>query len=189
MSASPKAAEVAAREAEFDRVAGTEASGSLSPAEKRVGHEVDFEAQAWQRRCAARAVLRQELIGSAISFAALRRDPTRGEVAAKLYDTWSDETRSEAIVETSYSVTSIYADLRAAMNAQGLSTFEERCAVVGKRMVEAAVEYVLDCHGQDAEAVEDALRTEQGEADAPRGDPDGDAYEERLIAERGRGVR
>lgn len=154
-------AEKEERLAEFDRVAGTEALGKpLSEAETRIARNERFEREAWQRKCAARAVLRHELVSSSISFAALRRDPTRGEVAAKLYDTWSAETRSEAIVETAYSVTAIYADLRAAMHAQGLATFNERCAEIGKKIVEAAVEYVLGCHESDAEAVEDALRAE-----------------------------
>lgn len=160
----PTLEEVAERMAEFDRVAGTEALGPpLSPAESRIARETRFQDEARQRKCAARAVLRQELDGGSISFAQLREDPTRGSAAAKLFDTWSATSRSEAIVETAYSVSGIYEDLRAAMHAQGLSTFNGRCAELGQRIVEAAIDYILDCHTCDAEAVEDDLRQERRE--------------------------
>ena len=140
----------------------------LSAAEQRIGRQVDWEERRRQERYAARAILRNELDG--IGWRAMLEDPTRGNLAAKLYDTWTDPmNRAEPFTESEYSVTGIFVDLRAAMNAHGLSTFDERCKELGKRLVESAITYILSCHEADASAVEDdmlALRRENDRIEA-----------------------
>ena len=89
-----------------------------------------------------------------ISWDALKADPTRGELACRLFKTWNRFGRQEAVTEQDYSCTGIYADLEAAMHAHGLSTFEERCAILGKRFVESAIAYVLSVHDRQARGME-----------------------------------
>lgn len=156
MSAPLHAAEVAERGREFDRTVGMPPmppalaeAAEIGRAAAARGWSIHEEA-AWRRKCAARDILRRELDGT---YEDLLRDPHRGAVAARLYATWAPHDRGEPFMESPYMVTGIYADLEAAMNAQGLDTFEERCAAIGKRLVEAAIDYVLACHRKDAEAV------------------------------------
>ncbi|MBL0142626.1 MAG: hypothetical protein IPP91_11135 [Betaproteobacteria bacterium] len=147
---------------ESEAVSGGEQSGRLSRPERdflpeaiaRIDSErgqTTHEEGAWRRKVAARKVLAREL--DDISFEDLLEDLHRGAVAAQLYATWAGHARAEPFTETPYMVTGIYADLTAAMNAHGLPTFEERCAEIGKRLVEHAIDYVLTCHTMDAEAV------------------------------------
>ena len=141
-------------EAEFDSLTNEGQGPALSPSEVNIARHARFEDAERVRRDIAHSILARELMD--VTWKQLRADPTRGEVAAKLFSTWSDLGRSEAIIETEYSCTSIYEDVRLAMNAQGLATFDERCLVVGRKMVEATIEYVLDCHNKDAENVEES---------------------------------
>lgn len=156
--------EIAARERDFDAAAGAldEQGGKLSPAEiafipeamARAAAERGWsvrEEERWRRTCAARSVLREWL--DETGYEGLLADPHRGEVAAKLYATWAPAHRAEPFCESDYMVTGIYVDLGDAMNAHGLDTFDARCAEIGKRMVTAAIDYVLACHKRDAEAL------------------------------------
>jgi hypothetical protein len=153
--------EVAAREREFDQASGMPPmppalaeAAEISRAAAAKGWSVSEEAR-WRRTCAARDILRRELEGP---YGELLRDPNRGAVAAQLYATWASHDRGEPFMESPYMVTGIYADLEAAMSAQGLPTYEERCAELGRKLVEGAIAYVLECHRKDAEAVLEGAR-------------------------------
>jgi len=73
--------------------------------------------------------------------------PTAGEVAARLLDSWEPHQRSEPLIESDYAVTGMLNDVRAALNAHGLGTYEARCAEIGRRLVESAREYIFSVHG------------------------------------------
>ena len=134
------------------------APGELSSQERRMMRG-DTEHEAWQRTKAARSILHRQL--SDLTWDELMRDPTRGEVAAQLYATWGEKNRSEPFMCSDYAVTGIYEDLRLAMNAHGISTYQERCLELGQKLVEGAITYIMQCHERDADAVHDALREER----------------------------
>lgn len=135
-----------------------DARGQLAPAEVRLMHEALFDEEKRLRTKAAKAIIRDALQGAQIGWEELREDTTRGEVAARLWATWGGRQREEPLVECDYAVTGIYVDLERAMLAHGTAAFAQNCEALGRRMAEACIEYVLSCHGNDADEVEAGLR-------------------------------
>lgn len=137
-----------------------EQNGAITASEEHAAMMVrpltDWELDAQERRADARAILDAELDG--ITWEQAKDDPTFGEIAAKLWATWHPSNRPEPFIESDYMNTGIYEDLRLAMNAHGLKTFDERCLELGRKLVLDAIRYVGRCHANDAEYVETELR-------------------------------
>lgn len=135
--------------------------GSLSVQEAALAPVINWEDERVRSSTAARKILDRELDG--VTWEEMKADPTFGEVAAKLWATWHKTNRAEPFIESDYMNTGIYEDLRLAMNAHGLKTFDERCLELGRRLVIDAIRYIGRCHESDAEYVEGELRQERRE--------------------------
>jgi hypothetical protein len=131
-------------------------AGGLSAAEAVLLETAVRDESARQQRESAFHVMVEAILDYDMGWYNMIEQPTAGEVAAKLYSTWEPQHRDEPFVESRYAVTGIYADLEAALSAHGLPTYDERCAELGRRLVDSAREYIFACHDNDAE---DAERT------------------------------
>jgi hypothetical protein len=98
--------------------------------------------------------IKEAILDYDIGWESVLEQPTAGEVAAKLYALWEPVNRAEPFVESEYANTGIYADLSAALNAHGLATYDERCAELGKRLVDSARKYILSCYSSMADDAE-----------------------------------
>ena len=126
----------------------------LSPAEIAVAEQAARDEAERIRTDTARRVLEEAILDFDMPWHELIEQPTAGEVAAKLYATWAPVNRGEPFIESEYANTGIYADLEAALNAHGLATYNERCAELGKRLVDSARAYIFRCHDNDSEDAE-----------------------------------
>lgn len=148
----------------------TELNGELSAQEHAFAPEANADRYAIERRVRkdlAAQVLRREL--EAMPWDALRVDNTRGDVAAKLYATWAPHNEAEPIVETTYATKALRMDLTTAMALHGRpEAFREACRILGESICMAAIDYVLSCHGEDAEEAEASLRSDGARRAAAR---------------------
>jgi len=69
-----------------------------------------------------------------------------GYVAAELLSTWEPHQRTEPINECDYATGPMLAEVLQALNAHGLDTYEERCAEIGKRLVDSVRNYIFSVH-------------------------------------------
>lgn len=74
--------------------------------------------------------------------------PTAGEVAADLWETWAPHQRSEPLIECNYSLLWMFADVMTALRAQGdktanLSAIHER---IGEHLVKSVRKYIFGTH-------------------------------------------
>ncbi len=109
-----------------------------------------------------------EIIASAIEdydepWERLIERPNCGYVAAELLDTWQPHQRTEPIDECDYATGPMLAEVLQALNAHGLDTYEERCAEIGKRLVDSVREYIFSCHTMDADSGEQLASQRYGE--------------------------
>lgn len=139
----------------------TELNGALSAPEQAFIAEAkarEFKAR-WEADRAARAQLASQIIArelDGVTWESILTDSTRGDVAAKLYQTWAQINADEPITESVYGRgTGLRVDLTTAMALHGRpEAFREACRILGESITMAAIDYVLSCHSEDAEAVE-----------------------------------
>jgi len=149
----------------------------LSPDEIAFIHEALAQAAAgrgwsarqeedWQRKLAARRILRDYIDGRGDYAETCDSLLYRGELASRLYSTWAKANWSEPLDESRWiDSREFFVALRDAMNAAGTDTYAARCAEIGKRLVDDSLAYVLRVHESDGESVED---DEESEARAAR---------------------
>lgn len=103
------------------------------------------------------------------TYSRLLRDAEVGRVAAKLLATWSERAQLEPMTETSYVNSREFVDdVAVAMERHGEQNFKAICALIGEKLVHAAMQYILSTHEPDGEDVEqeiyfDELRNEEME--------------------------
>lgn len=144
MSALPDRSEVAAREADFDRAAGHPA---LSPAEQQHLDRAVAEEQSRQRRDSAIEVIAEACDEYEVGYDELAEQPRAGEIAAKLLATWTPSQQPEPMQECDYALAGMLSDVKAALAAHGLDTYDERCAEIGRRLVDSCRDYIFSVHG------------------------------------------
>ena len=105
------------------------------------------EEQSRQRRDSAVEIIAQACDEHDAGFYDLIERPTAGEVAAKLLETWLPSQQSEPTQECEYAIVGLVSDLKAALAAHGLDTYEERCAEIGRRLVDSCRDYIFSVHG------------------------------------------
>ena len=97
-------------------------------------------------------------------YARMVERPGAGDVAAQLLATWEKHQRTEPINECDYATGPMLGEVLAALNAHGLDTYEERCAEIGKRLVDSVRAYIFSVHSlRDADAGEQLAAQRYGE--------------------------
>lgn len=136
----------------------------LSPAELKHLDRAVSEEQSRQRRDSAVEVIAEACDEYEADYEELAALPRAGEVAAKLLETWTPSQQPEPMQECGYALAGMLPDVKAALAAHGLDTYEERCAEIGRRLVDSCREYVFSVHGmndaEDGERLAIARRSE-----------------------------
>ena len=127
-------------------------NNTLSRDESALLDRAVSEEQGRQRRDSAVEVIAQACDEYELDYERITEHKRAGELAAKLLATWEPSQQPEAWMESDYATVGLMSDLRAALNAHGLDTYEERCQEIGKRLVDSARAYIFSVHGMsDAE--------------------------------------
>lgn len=88
------------------------------------------------------------------SYEQIMDDGSRGTAAGRLLELWEKSVQFEAVNETDYSNERLLGDLVAAMKLHGEPGFDTACAEFGRRMVMAAIDYVITAHEAEIEDLE-----------------------------------
>lgn len=113
------------------------------------------------RREMARRILAEEIAQAPL--AVLMRDYA-GPLACRLYQTWGNGERTEAVVETA-AFDDLPIRIEQAMHYHGKGEiYDICCKQIGDEIVRAAIKYVLSRHVQQAEDIEAGLNTSAAEA-------------------------
>jgi hypothetical protein len=116
------------------------------------------EEQSRRQRDRAIEIIADAMDEYGMGYWRMTEQPTAGEVAAELWETWAPHQRAEPLIESDYAVTGLLNDVSQALNAHGLDTYEARCAEIGRRLVESAMGYIFSVHAMsDAEEAEQLL--------------------------------
>lgn len=126
-----------------------------APDERAVAEE-----QARRQRDRAIEIIADAMDEYDMGYGWMTEQPTAGEVAADLWETWAQHQRSEPLIECNYAVLGMFLDVMDALRAQGdrnanLAQAYER---IGERLVKAARDYIFRVHAMnDADEAERLL--------------------------------